>query len=173
MLREEKNQIIDTLAEKLANNNNIYITDVSELNVEKTNDLRRSCFNKDVELLVVKNTLLIKAMEKTNKDFDDLYEVLKGPTSLMFSNVNNLPAKIIKTFRKTSNKPILKGAFVEETTYIGDEQLDALVNIKSKNELIADVIALLQSPAKNVISALQSGGNTIVGVLKTLSEKPE
>ncbi|MCD6113368.1 MAG: 50S ribosomal protein L10 [Bacteroidales bacterium] len=171
--KEEKNQIIDTLAEKLADNNNIYITDISELNVDKTNALRRDCFNKDVELVVVKNTLLRKAMEKTNKEFDDLYQVLKGPTSLMFSDINNLPAKIIKVFRANSKKPILKGAFVEETTYIGDEQLDALVNIKSKNELIADVVALLQSPAKNVISALQSGGDKIAGVLKTLSEKPE
>lgn len=173
MRKEEKNQIIDTLADKLAKNNNIYITDISELNVEKTNTLRRNCFNKDVELVVVKNTLLKKAMEKADKEFEELYGVLKGPTSIMFSDINNLPAKIIKAFRKNSNKPILKGAFVEETTYIGDEQLDALVNIKSKNELIADVVALLQSPAKNVISALQSSGNILSGVLKTLSEKPE
>ena len=128
-------------------------------------------------MIVVKNTLLIKAMEKSGMDFSELFPVIKGETSIMLANVNNAPAKLIKDFRtnnaKETNKPILKGAYVEESFYIGDENLDVLVNIKSKNELIADVVALLQSPIKNVVSGLQSAGNTICGVLETLSEKAE
>jgi large subunit ribosomal protein L10 len=171
MRKEEKSQLIDTLTEQLSNYNNIYITDISDLNVEVTSKLRRLCFKKDVKLIVVKNTLLRKAMERTDKDFSALYGALKGATSIMLSEVNNEPAKLIKEFRKTSAKPILKGAYVEEMSFIGDQNLDALVSIKSKNELIADIILALKSPAINVVSALQSGGHKLSGVLKTLSER--
>ena len=171
MRKEEKSQLIDTLAEQLQNYNTIYITDISDLNVEVTSRLRRLCFRRDVKLIVVKNTLLRKAMEKTDKDFSELYGSLVGATSIMLSEVNNEPAKVIKEFRKTNAKPILKGAYVEEMTFTGDQNLDTLVNIKSKNELIADIILALQSPANNVISALQSGGHILSGVLKTLSER--
>ncbi|MCD4680693.1 MAG: 50S ribosomal protein L10 [Bacteroidales bacterium] len=173
MRKEEKNQLIDSLSAKLSDSSNVYLTDISNLNVETTHELRTLCFKRDIKLMVVKNTLLKKAMEKSNKEMEPLYEILKGPTSLMFSETGNVPAKIIKEFREKYDRPILKGAYVEESIYIGDDQLDILFNIKSKNELIGDVIALLQSPAKNVISALQSSGNIISGVLKTLSEKPE
>ena len=130
-------------------------------------------FNSGVKMIVVKNALFQKAMEKMGKDYDSLYEVLKGSTAIMFCETGNAPAKLIKNFRKTCDRPILKGAFIEECCYTGDNMLDALCNIKSKNDLIADVIALLQSPAKNVISALQSGGHKLCGILETLSEKPE
>ena len=171
MRKEEKNQLIDTLTQQLESSNNVYITDISDLNVEVTGKLRRLCFRKDVKLIVVKNTLLRKAMEKSEKDFSGLYDALKGATSIMLSEINNGPAKLIKEFRKTSSKPILKGAYVEEMSFLGDENLDTLVNIKTKNELIADIILALQSPANNVISALQSGGHKLSGVLKTLSER--
>lgn len=173
MRKEDKNQLILSLAEELKDSNYFYITDISNLDAEQTSDLRRLCFSKDVKLRVVKNTLLHKAMEKAEKDFDTLYDILKGPTSVMFADAGNVPAKLIKEFRKKSDKPIIKGAYVEEMVYIGDDQLDFLANIKSKNELIADIVALLQSPAKNVVSALQSGGNKLSGILETLSEKSE
>ncbi|KAF0198977.1 MAG: large subunit ribosomal protein L10 [Bacteroidetes bacterium] len=171
MRKEEKSQLIDTLTEQLQNSNNIYITDISDLNVEVTSRLRRLCFKKEVKLIVVKNTLLRKAMERSDKDFSGLYNTLKGATSIMLSEVNNEPAKLIKEFRRTSTKPILKGAYVEEMSFVGDTSLDMLISIKSKNELIGDIILALQSPAKNVISALQSGGQKLSGVLKTLSER--
>ena len=171
MRKEEKNQIIDSLTEQLNTHNHFYLTDISGLNVEVTNKLRRLCFKRNVELQVVKNTLLQKAMEKTNKDFGSLYDVLKGSTSIMFSDTGNVPAKLIKEFKKSFGKPVLKGAYVEETWFVGENQLETLVNIKSKNELIADIIALLQSPVQNVIGALQSGGHKISGIVKTLSEK--
>ncbi len=173
MRKEEKNQLIESLSEQLTNAKHVYLTDISNLNVETTHELRTICFKRDIKLMVVKNTLLKLAMEKSDKEMEPLYEILKGSTSLMFSDTGNLPAKVIKEFRKKHDRPLLKGAFVEEATYIGEDQLDVLFNIKSKNELIGDLIALLQSPAKNVIGALQSGGHTISGVLKTLSEKPE
>lgn len=173
MRKEEKDQLIDALTEQLNNTNYLYITDISDLNVDTTNKLRRLCYKRSVQLQVVKNTLLRKAMEKANKDFEDLYGVLKGSTSIMIADAGNMPAKLIKEFRKTSSKPILKGAYIEEMAYIGDNQLDNLMVIKTKNELLADIIFMLQSPAKNVISALQNGGYTISGVLKTLSEKSE
>lgn len=173
MKKEEKNLVVETLADDLTKNSNFYIADISELNAEDTSALRRLCFKREVTLTVVKNTLLRKAMERTDKDLDELYDILKGPTSIMFSESGNAPAKLIKEFRRTSAKPILKGAYIEETTYIGDEQLDYLVALKSKNELVADIIGLLQSPVSNVMSALQSGSNTLTGVLKTLSEKSE
>lgn len=172
MKREDKAQIIDKLVEKLKGASHFYLTDTSELNAEVTSKLRRKCFEKDIELLVVKNTLLKKAMEKSEADYSEMFEVLKGSTSIMFTETGNAPGKLIKEFRnKKTLKPIVKAAYVEETVYLGDDQLEVLANIKSKNELIADVIGLLQSPAKNVVSALQSGGQTLTGVLKTLSEK--
>lgn len=171
MTREEKSQVIETLTTKLTDGNIIYLADISGLNALDTTNLRRACFKANIKLAVVKNTLLEKAMEKSDKEFGDLSTTLKGNTSLMFSETGNAPAKLIKEFRKKSKKPVLKGAYVEEAIYIGDDQLDTLVNIKSKEEVIGDIISLLQSPAKNVISALQSGGGKISGILKTLSER--
>ncbi|TVQ08111.1 MAG: 50S ribosomal protein L10 [Bacteroidetes bacterium] len=171
MKKVDKFQVIESITEKLENNEIFYLTDTSELDVETINRLRRLCFKRNVTMQVVKNTLLRKAMEKSTKDFEKLYDVLKGATSIMVSDTGNVPAKLIKEFRKTSPKPILKGAYIQESIYIGDSQLDTLESLKSKEELIGDIIGLLQSPAKNVISALQSGGNILAGVLKTLSEK--
>ncbi len=171
MTREEKSLVIEQLTAQLADNTTIYLADISGLDATATSNLRRACFKAGVKLNVVKNTLLAKAMESSDKDFGDLSSVLKGNTSLMVAEVNNAPAKVIKDFRKKSDRPILKGAFVEEAVYIGDEQLEVLVDIKSKDELIGEIVGLLQSPAKNVVSALKSGGNTIAGVVKTLSER--
>jgi len=173
MTREEKNQTIETLSQQLNESANFYLTNIGDLNSDITSELRRMCYKNQIKLLVVKNTILRKAMEKSDKDLDALFDTLKGPTSIMFTEVSNAPAKLIKEFRKKfkAEKPLLKGAYVEESHYIGENQLDALENIKSKNEVIADIIALLQSPAKNVISALQSGGQKLSGILQTLSEK--
>ena len=172
MTREEKSQVIQDLTGKLADNPVIYLADISGLNASDTSNLRRACFKANVKLAVVKNTLLAKAMDSSDKDFGDLPSVLKGNTSLMMAETGNAPAKVIKAFRKgKQEKPILKGAYVEQAVYVGDDQLDNLVNIKSKEEVIGDIIGLLQSPAKNVISALQSGGGKIHGILQTLSEK--
>jgi large subunit ribosomal protein L10 len=171
MTREEKSQVIEELTAQLASNTNIYLADISGLNAGSTSDLRRACFKANVKLAVVKNTLLEKAMEASEKDFGDLPSILKGNTSVMYSETGNAPAKVIKAFRKKSDRPLLKGAFIEEAIYIGDEQLDALVDIKSREELIGDIVGLLQSPAKNVISALKSGGGKLAGIIKTLSEK--
>jgi large subunit ribosomal protein L10 len=174
MTREEKNQLIDSLAEQLSNSSTIYITDISDLNSESTTKLRALCYKNKVHLQVVKNTLLKKAMEKTERDFSELYETLSGSTSMMIAETGNAPAKLIKEFRKGgSERPILKGAYIQEMVYLGEEQLETLVTIKSKDELLADLIALLQSPVRNVMSALQSGGQKLTGVLQTLSEKPE
>ena len=174
MTREEKTKSIEDLAVKLQETNVIYLADVAGLNAETTSKLRRLCFNKDVGFHVVKNTLLRKAMEKVeDRDFSELYDVLKGNTSLMLSETGNVPAKLIKDFRTKAEKPVLKGAWVEEAVYVGDDMLDTLSNIKSKDELIGDIIMLLQSPAKNVVSALNSGSSTLAGVIKTLSERPE
>lgn len=172
MTREEKSQVIQDLTGKLADNPVIYLADISGLNASDTSNLRRACFKANVKLAVVKNTLLAKAMDSSDKDFGELPNVLKGNTSLMMADTGNAPAKVIKAFRKgKQEKPILKGAYVEQAVYVGDDQLDNLVNIKSKEEVIGDIIGLLQSPAKNVISALQSGGGKIHGILQTLSEK--
>jgi len=171
MTREEKSQVIEELTAQLASNTNIYLADISGLNAGNTSDLRRACFKANVKLAVVKNTLLEKAMEASEKDFGDLPSILKGNTSVMYSETGNAPAKVIKAFRKKSDRPLLKGAFIEEAIYIGDEQLDALVDIKSREELIGDIVGLLQSPAKNVISALKSGGGKLAGIIKTLSER--
>jgi len=173
MRREEKNTIINSLAEKLKEYSHFYLTDTAELNAADTSDLRRKCFENDIKLVVVKNTLLKRALEQSGLDFDELYPVLKGTTSIMFTNAGNSPAKLIRDFRRKHDKPVLKGAYVQESVYLGDNMLDALVSLKTKQELIGDIILLLQSPAKNVISALQSGGNKIHGVLETLSKKEE
>ena len=172
MTREEKSQVIEDLTGKLSENRVIYLADISGLNASDTSNLRRACFKANVKLAVVKNSLLAKAMESSDKDFGELPTVLKGNTSMMFSEASNAPAKVIKEFRKgKQEKPILKGAYIEESIYVGDDQLDSLVNIKSKEELIGEIIGLLQSPAKNVISALQSGGGKLHGILQTLSER--
>lgn len=173
MTREEKNQVIDVLTDKINNASHIYFTDSLGLNAGDTVNLRKECYKNEIELVVAKNTLLKKAIEKSDKDLSELFEALTGQTSVMFSETGNKPAKLIQSFRKKNNleKPYLKGAFVEEGFYFGDNQVDALVSIKSKDELIADVIGMLQSPVQNVLSALQSGGNTLSGVLKTLEEK--
>ncbi|WP_291869006.1 50S ribosomal protein L10 [Maribacter sp.] len=171
MTREEKANVIQDLTTQLGESSTIYLADISGLDAVTTSDLRRACFKADIRLAVVKNTLLAKAMEASDREFGELPEVLKGNTSLMFSEIGNAPAKLIKNFRKKSDKPLLKGAFVEEAVYIGDENLDALVSIKSKEEMIGEIIGLLQSPAKNVISGLKSGGGKLAGILKTLSER--
>ncbi len=171
MTREQKSQVIKDLTAQLEENSNIYLTDISGLNAGTTSALRRACFKANIKLAVVKNTLLEKAMEASEKDFGDLPETLKGNTSVMYSETGNAPAKVIKEFRKKAEKPLLKGAFIEEAVYLGDEQLEMLVNIKSKEELIGEVITLLQSPAKNVISALKSSGGKLSGILKTLSQR--
>jgi large subunit ribosomal protein L10 len=163
--------MIDTLAEDISNASTFYITDISNLTVEKTNKLRGLCFKKQIRLNVAKNTLIQKALEKLDGDYSGLYETLKGSSAIMYCDTGNVPAKVIKEFRKESDRPILKGAWIEESIYLGDENLDMLVNLKSKPELIADVIALLQSPAKNVVSALQSGGNKLSGILTALEER--
>ncbi|MCA0132822.1 50S ribosomal protein L10 [Winogradskyella alexanderae] len=171
MTREEKSQVIEELTAQLAENTNIYLTDISGLDAATTSNLRRACFKSNVKLAVVKNTLLEKAMEASDKDFGELPSTLKGNTSVMYSEAGNAPAKVIKQFRKKSDKPLLKGAFIEEAIYIGDDLLDTLVEIKSREELLGEIITILQSPAKNVISALKSGGGTLAGIVKTLSEK--
>jgi large subunit ribosomal protein L10 len=174
MKKEDKSEVIDSLVKQLANNSHFYLTDVASLTAVKTSALRRMCFNKNIKMLVVKNSLLKKAMERsTAKDYQPLVGSLKGSTAIMFSEVGSDPAKLIKEFRQKNDKPLLKAAFVEECVYIGDNQLDVLASIKSKNEMIGEIIGLLQSPAKNVISALKSGGGKLAGIVKTLSEKPE
>lgn len=172
MTREEKSQIIDELKVSIDNSNVFYLADTSAMDAVATSTLRRECFKKDIQLKVVKNTLLKKALEQVEgKDYSPLFEALKGNTSLMFAEAGNAPAKLIKEFRKKHEKPVLKAAYVEEECYLGDDSLDALCDIKSKDELIADVIMLLQSPIKNVVSSLQSGQNNIAGLLKTLEER--
>ncbi len=171
MTREEKATVIEDLKSQLADNTTIYLADISGLDAGTTSALRRAASKANIKLAVVKNTLLAKAMEASDKEFGELPGVLKGNTSLMFSDTGNGPAKLIKTFRKRSDRPLLKGAFIEEAVFVGDDKLDTLVSIKSKEEVIADIVALLQSPAKNVISGLKSGGGKLAGILKTLSEK--
>ncbi len=172
MTREEKNQLIDSITAALESSATVYITDISGLDAENTSNLRRACYKADIKMTVVKNALLKKAMERSTKDFGELSTVLKGNSSIMIAEAGNAPAKLIKEFRKKSQKPILKGAYVEEAIFIGDSQLETLTNLKSKNELIGDVILLLQSPIKNVLSGLQgSGGQTIAGLIKALEER--
>ena len=171
MTKEEKVLEIESLTTRLKDVRNLYITDIAGLNALETSNLRRMCFKAGIKLSVVKNTLLERAMKSSGKDFGELKDLLKGNTSLMFSESGNGPAKIIKDFRKKSDKPILKGTFIEETVYIGDDQINQLVDLKSKEEVIGDIISLLQSPAKNLISALKSGGGKVSGILKSLSER--
>lgn len=171
MTREEKSKVIEDLTAQLAGTNVVYLADISGLNAETTSNLRRACFKAGIQLEVVKNTLLGKAMEASDNDYGDLATVLAGNTSILISENGNAPAKIIKEFRKKSDKPLLKGAFIHHAVFIGDNQLDALIALKSKDEVIGEIIGLLQSPAKNVISALKSGGGKIAGIVKTLSER--
>ncbi len=175
MTREEKNQVVEDLKVKFSDANYFYITDSSELTVEQVNNLRSLLFEKGIRLQVVKNTLAKKAMESLSdtKDFSGLYECLKGPTSFIFTEVGNVPAKVIKQFRESHDKPLLKGAYIDSSVYIGDDQLSSLASLKSKEELIAEIISLLQSPAKNVVGALQSGGSTIAGLVKALQDRAE
>lgn len=173
MRKEEKTQIIESLAAQLTNTPNFYLTDISGLNAENTAKLRRACYEKEIKLVVVKNTLLRKALEQKGlNEVELLFPILEGPSAVMFTENVNVPAKLIKEFGKQYGKPVLKGAFVQECAYVGENQLDALISIKSREELIGDIIGLLQSPAQNVISALQSNaGGKVAGIVKTLSEK--
>ncbi len=171
MTREEKSRVIEDLTAQLASSNVVYLADISGLDAETTSNLRRACFKAGIQLNVVKNTLLEKALEASEFEYGDLPSVLKGNTSIMIAESGNAPAKLIKEFRKKSDKPILKGAFIHQAVFIGDNQLDALIALKSKEEVIGEIIGLLQSPAKNVVSALKSGGSTIAGLVKTLSER--
>jgi len=173
MKREEKEIIVNNLVEQLNNSTHFYLTDTSELNAESTSLLRRKCFENNIQMLVVKNTLLKRALEQSEFELEELYDVLKGPTAIMFTETGNVPAKMIKEFRKKFEKPIIKAAYVEESVYSGGDLLETLVNVKSKEELLGDLIGLLQSPMKNVISQLNSGSNTLTGVLETLSNKSE
>ena len=172
MRKEDNGNIIAQLGEVLKEYAHFYLVDVTGMNAASTSALRRKCFQSEVKMVVVKNTLLHKALEAAEMDFTPLYGCLKGTTAVLFANTANAPAKLLKDFAK-DGMPALKAAYAEESFYIGADQLDALTAIKSKNEVIAEIVALLQSPAKNVLSALQSGGNTIHGVLKTLGERPE
>ena len=174
MRKEDKSLIIAQLGEMLKEYPHFYLVDVEGMNAGQTSDLRRKCFQTDLKMVVVKNTLLQKALDNLEADYSPLYGTLKGTTAVVFTQVANAPAKLIKDLKsKKWAKPELKAAYAEEGCYVGADQLDVLCAIKSKNEVIAEIVALLQSPAKNVVSALQSGANTIHGVLKTLGEKPE
>jgi large subunit ribosomal protein L10 len=172
MRKEVKDTIIVELGEKLKAYPHFYLVDVSGLDAAATSNLRRKCFKNEIKMVVVKNTLLHKAFEASDIDFEPLYDTLKGSTAVMFANVANVPAKLLKEYKK-EGIPALKAAYAEEGIYVGADKLEELAAIKSKNEVIAEIVALLQSPAKNVVSALQSGANTIHGVLKTLGERPE
>ncbi len=171
MKKTEKAEIIQELASKIKEYPHFYVTDTFGMNAAETTALRRLCYQQDVQLVVVKNTLFSKAIQASERDIEGIDVTLKGVSAIMFTNTGNLPAKLIKDFSKKTKRPVLKGAFVEESVYVGANQLDTLATIKSKEELIGDVIALLQSPIKNVVSALQSGGTTIHGILKTLEER--
>ena len=173
MKKEDKAQLIDGLVENINNNAHFYLADTAGLNAEDTSNLRRKCFENGIQVQVAKNTFVKIALDKAEGEFEDLYSVLKGNTSIMFTDTGNAPAKVIKEFRKGNEKPLLKGAYVEEGIYIGDDQIDILSSIKSKEEVIGDVIGLLQSPIKNVLGALQSAPNTIGGLVKTLQERAE
>ena len=174
MKKEDKGLLIDSIGAEIAKYPHVYLVDIEGLNSSDTVKLRKLCFRREVKLLVVKNKLLIKAMEKSDIDYSELFRICKGATSIMLSNVNNAPAKLIKDFRTSNEKPLLKAAYVEESFYIGNDSLDELVAIKSKNELIADIISTLMSPAKNVVSSLQhNSANTLSGIVKTLSERAQ
>jgi large subunit ribosomal protein L10 len=171
MKQEEKSIIIDAIAKDLSDYPHVYITDISGFTVDTVNQLRRQCYRRNIKLKVVKNTLLKRAMDQSSVDYSEIYPALKGVSSIMLSDTGNAPAKLIKEFRVKNKKPLVKAAFIEECTYFGDDQLDYLCAIKSREELIGDLVGLLQSPARNVISALQSGGGKLAGIVKTLSER--
>jgi len=174
MKKEDKNVLIGQIKEALDKYSVVYLANTTSLNAERTVDLRRAAFKAGIKMMVVKNTLLKKAMEQCDVDYSGLYDAMAGPTTLLLCDTGNVPAKLIKEFRgKKETIPGFKAAYVEETTFVGEEQLDALVALKSKNELIGDIVALLQSPAKNVVSALQSGGGKLHGILETLSKKED
>ena len=172
MNKEEKVKVVEELKGQLSDYKSIYLTDIAGLDALQTSKLRRECFNSDVKLSVVKNTFLQRAMSESENDFGELKDLLKGNTTIMLSKTGNSPAKVIKKFRKDGDKPILKGAFVDEAIYIGDEHIEALFNLKSKEEVLGEIISILQSPAKNVISALKSSSGKIAGLVKTLTENP-
>ncbi len=173
MKKEQKTELINSLAEQLGQYAHYYLTDISGLNADKTSKLRKLCFANDIKLIVVKNTFFNKALICAGKENEEIQNLLEGPSAVMLSNIANAPAKLIAQFKKeaASDKPEVKAAFVDDCTYVGNDQLDTLKNLKSKEELVADVVALLQSPAKNVISALKSAPNTIAGIVKTLEQK--
>ncbi|WP_395625929.1 50S ribosomal protein L10 [Daejeonella sp.] len=171
MRKEEKHEVVLALTETIAEYGNFYITDTANLSVAKVNDIRRKCFESGIKMQVAKNKLIRKAMEASEGDFSEMFDVLKGSSSILFSKTANAPAKLIKQLRRTGDKPVLKAAYIDSSVFIGDNQLDALVNLKSKEQLVADIIALLQSPAKNVVSGLQSGKNKLAGIVKTLQER--
>jgi large subunit ribosomal protein L10 len=171
MNKEEKHELVLALTEQIKEYGNFYITDTSNLTVAKVNDIRRKFFESDITMQVAKNSLIKKAMEAVGGDFSPMYDALKGSSSILFSRSATAPAKLIKQLRKTGDKPILKAAYIDSAVFIGDKQLDTLVNLKSKEQLIGEIIGLLQSPAKNVISGLQSGGNKLAGIVKTLQER--
>ena len=172
MNKDEKVKVVEELKGQLSDYRSIYLTDIAGLDALQTSNLRRECFNSDVKLSVVKNTFLERAMSESENDFGELKDLLKGNTTIMLSKIGNSPAKVIKKFRKDGDKPILKGAFVDEAIYIGDEHIEALFNLKSKEEVLGEIISILQSPAKNVISALKSSSGKIAGLVKTLTENP-
>jgi len=171
MNKEEKYDLVLALTEQMKEYGNFYITDTSNLTVAKINNIRRQCFESDITMQVAKNSLIKKAMEASEGDYSPIYDVLKGSSSILFSKSATAPAKLIKQLRKKGDKPILKAAYIDSAIFIGDNQIDTLINLKSKEQLVGEIIGLLQSPAKNVISALQSGGNILAGVVKTLQER--
>lgn len=171
MKREEKQVIIDNLTEQIKAYKHLYISDISELDAEATQELRKECFNAGIKLIQVKNTLLRVALDGLEANYEEMYSVLAGSSAVMLSETGNAPAKLIKEFRKSHDKPVFKAAYVEESVYVGENQLDALVSIKSKEELLGDIILLLQSPMQNLMASLESGKNTIGGVLKTLEDR--
>jgi large subunit ribosomal protein L10 len=171
MTKEEKHELVNALTEQMKEFGNFYITDTSNLTVAKVNDIRRKCFESDITMKVAKNSLIQKAMEAAGGDYTQMFDVLKGSSSILFSKSATAPAKLIKQLRKKSDKPVLKAAYIDSAIFIGDNQIDTLIALKSKEQLVGEIIGLLQSPAKNVISALQSGGNILAGVVKTLQER--
>lgn len=171
MNREEKQEVVSALQVKMQEFGNFYIADTSSLSVEKVNSIRRKCFESGIDMQVAKNTLIRKAIEGLESDASEIFVALKGQSALLFSTTGNGPAKLIKALRKGSDKPVLKAAYIDSTVFIGDNQLDTLVSLKSREELIGEIIGLLQSPAKNVISALKSSGGKIAGIVKTLQER--
>jgi large subunit ribosomal protein L10 len=175
MTKEQKVAVIADLKESFENHQFFYFTDSSQLKVESINKLRRLCFEKGITMKVVKNTLAIKALEALPEDANvkGLFDSLKGPTTVLFSENSSLPAKVIKEFRESSSKPILKAAYIDKDIFFGDDQLDVLKSLKSKDDLIGDIIILLQSPIQNVLGSINSGANTIGGLLKALEERAE